>query len=531
MFRFKLSWILAVVTFLIWSVVIFKLSAFAAVEEPVRFVWTAQTQPMAGTPAVIEMKPTMLAPKGMPPAPMRSLLTRVLGKSLGGLIPSAGIVYQVMDLEGRRQSVAYAIDQLMKNGQPVTPQTIQEWIAQQNGISTNGVSEDYDASDGYITSTDSNLPVALTYEVGSLQASNVYNLYSDINTRTWCYDHGYNLHPGFGAIYNRMGPKTIQTPTKLYVWQDYLWSTNYSVNYNRYKTYPLISYSAAPDAFDPANYPEIFGPDFFPSQALDALVAQGLDSFDIVLDKVNADLDDHVFVDVAAKYPTPETEWTEVYASNGLTYRIPIGALGGSVVPQYQAPSNSVEVQTDTGQTTLSNAESKPFIDAGVPQGARIVRVDPKTGTVTYVDPATGQTKTAQVPKTDAANLTNNYNVYNTVNNSTDTTNIHQEIKLPEVHVSGEIKVSNGTLEPVSQDRVEASRNRFQTSWNNLKQTFADMFTVNLTGIGRLPVWNWPMLGHVIVIDFNVYAQELNWLGLAFLFFATISAIFIVINH
>jgi hypothetical protein len=44
-------------------------------------------------------------------------------------------------------------------------------------------------------------------------------------------------------------------------------------------------------------------------------------------------------------------------------------------------------------------------------------------------------------------------------------------------------------------------------------------------------VWNWPMLGHVIVIDFNNYADELNWLGLAFLFFATISAVFIVINH
>lgn len=524
MFRFKLSWILAVVTVLIWSVVVFKLSAFAAVEEPVRFVWTAQTQPISGTPAVIEMKPTMLAPKGMPPAPMRSLLARVLGKSLGGFIPSAGIVYQVMDLEGRRQTVAYAIDQLMKNGQPVTPQTIQEWIAQQNDIDTSAspITEYTNLNDPASSTSGWNNNISYSLSYNSLYRSNVNRPYGDANIF-------YASGSSSSTYTSTCQPNSIY----MYVYSHQSCGT-YSCTYYFHLFNVLNRVSGAPappSAFDPANYPEIFGPDFFPSQAIDALVAQGLDSFDIVLDKVNAGLDDHEFVDVAAKYPTAETEWTEVYASNGLTYRIPIGALGGSVVPQYQAPSNSVDVQTATGQTTLSNAESKPFIDAGIPQGARIVRVDPKTGTVTYVDPATGQTKTAQVSKTDAANLTNNYNVYNTVNNSTETTNIHQEINIPEVHVSGELKVSNGTLEPVSQDRVEAARTRFQTSWNNLKQTFADMFTVNLTGIGRLPVWNWPMLGHVIVIDFNVYAEELNWLGLAFLFFATISAIFIVINH
>lgn len=512
MYRFKLSWILAVVAVLIWSVVIFKLSAFAAVEEPVRFVWTAQTQPISGTPAVIEMKPTMLAPKGMPPAPMRSLLTRVLGKSLGGLIPSAGIVYQVMDLEGRRQTVAYAIEQLMKNGQPVTPQTIQEWIAEQNNIDTSSPT-DTDYSDGVVSYNGISYTISPSIEI--IEGVYGYLGYSNMGAGiSW--DTGEDVYINGGIVLVKVGPGSV--------------SSYWGGTYTKYSRHSLISTYPA-STFDPEDYPQIFGPDFYPSQILDALVARDLDSFDIKMSKVNDDLDDHVYIDVAAKYPTAETEWTEVYASNGQTYRIPIGALGGSVVPQYQPPSNSVDVQTDTGQTTLSNAESKPFIDAGVPQGARIVRVDPKTGTVTYVDPATGQTKTAQVPKTDAANLTNNYNVYNTVNNSTKTTNIHQEINLPEVHVSGEIKVSNGTLEPVSQDRVEAARTRFQTSWNNLKQTFADMFTVNLTGIGRLPVWNWPMLGHVIVIDFNVYAEELNWLGLAFLFFATISAIFIVINH
>lgn len=531
MFRFKLSWILAVVTFLIWSVVIFKLSAFAAGEQPVKFVWTSQAQPISGTPAVIEMKPSMLAPKGMPPAPMRSLLTRVLGKSLGGLIPSAGIVYQVMDLEGRRQTVAYAIDQLMKNGQPVTPQTIQEWIAAQNNIDTSPSSYNYyQGADTTIENQNT-----ASYWIGKkiYIPPYLFTLNENVHMNGHYANYPtYSSHGVYGyVVYIATGG--LMPNSSQYYGGAFAATREHIEDPNTLG--PKIS-----GGFDPADYPEIFGPDFFPSQAIDALVAQGLDSFDIVLNNVTPEpgnhdevivLHEHGIVPVEATYPTPETEWTEVYASNGQTYRIPIGALGGSVVPQYQPPSNSVDVQTDTGQKTLSNDESKPFIDAGVPQGAKIVRVDPKTGTVTYVDPATGQAKTVQVPKTAAVNLTNNHRVFNTVTNSSETTNIHQEIKLPEVHVSGEINVSSGSLEPVSQDRVEASRTRFQTSWNNLKQTFADMFTVNLTGIGRLPVWNWPMLGHVIVIDFNVYAEELNWLGLAFLFFATISAIFIVINH
>jgi len=520
MYRFKISWLLFVFASLIWLFVAFELSVFAAGEQ--QFVWTATTQPIPGSAQVIEMKPTMLAPKGMPPAPMRSLLTRVLGKSLGGIIPNAGIVYSVIDLEGRRQSVAYAIEQLMKDGQPVNAQTIQEWIAQNNGIDTSGPDPNVCTISGtnimYQGSTFDYIEKLSGRE--DTWANNngrpltffKYSYQSTIGSLTispsWYGYHIYIFH-AYGLVYGT-GPNRLYYPYKVFV--------------------PASGPTAAPDSFNPADYPQYFGPDFFPSQAIDALVAQGLDSFDLELNKVNDDLADHVAVDVTAKYPTSETEWTEVYA-NGHTYRIPIGALGGSVVPQYQPPSSSVDVQTPSGQTTLSNTESQPFIDAGVPQGATIVQVNPQTGAVTYVDPATGQSHTTQVSKNDASNLTNNYNVYNTYTNSTETTNIHQEISLPEVHVSGSINISNGSLEPVSTDRVDAARTRFQESWNNLKLTFSEMFSVNLTGIGRLPVWNWPMLGQVIVIDFNNYADELNWLGLAFLFFATISSVFIVINH
>ncbi len=174
MFRLKISWLLFAAVALIWTVVFFELSAFAAGEQ--QFIWTATTQPIPGSAQVIEMKPTMLAPKGMPPAPMRSLLARVLGKSLGGIIPNAGIVYSIIDLEGRRQSVAYAIEQLMKDGQPVNAQTIQEWIAQNNGIDVNNVPDDLDGSDNFLTYSGTSYSVTLQQNACTFDPPQVYFL-------------------------------------------------------------------------------------------------------------------------------------------------------------------------------------------------------------------------------------------------------------------------------------------------------------------------------------------------------------------
>lgn len=524
MFRFKLSWILGFVTFLIWSMVIFQLSALAALEEPTQFVWTASTQPIPGSAQVIEMKPTMLAPKGVPASSLRTLLTRVLGKTLGGIIPNAGIVYSVLDLEGRRQSVAYAIEQLKQNGQPVTFQTIQEWIAQQNNIDTTSPT-DIDASDGQVTFE------GVTYTTGQLYESNVYAVsnYNE-NTSPTFNNMGAGIRWDTGkSLYVGDRGNAGSAPTVLIKAGRAFYTSTYGGYYTYYDVYARISSSPA-SPFDPADYPEIFGPDFFPSQAIDAIMARDLDSFDIEMTKVEDNLYDHIPVDVDAGEPT-EDPLLWILQSKGLKYIAPIAALGQATIAKFNAPDGTVNVQTDKGDVELSKGDSQDLIDNGVPEGATIFRVDPETGTVTYKDPTTGETKTAQIPKEKASSITNDYSVYNTVNNSTKTTNIHQEINLPEVHVSGSIKESNATLEPVSADRVEAARTRFQESWNNLKLTFSEMFSVDLVGVGRLPVWNWPMLGHVIVIDFNNYADELNWLGLAFLFFATISAVFIVINH
>lgn len=516
----KLSWFLFILASLIWSTVFFQLSAFAAGDQPQQFVWTAQTQPIPGSAQVIEMKPTMLAPKGAPPLALRTLLTRVLGKNLGGFVNTAGVVYHIVDLFGNHQNVCYAIGELTKNGQPITSQTIDEWIAAQNGIDTSqqAPSNTYAAGDGLIPSV-TEYPFYVSF--GGSSFIRITGLQRDFGISAtgtpsgWHFANTYCIRFIGPKYQGQYGADTCRVIDYYYV----------SITESQYLTENPPS-----GGFDPANYPEIFGPEYFPSQAIDALVAQDLDTFDIVLNKVNTDLDDHVYIDVAAKYPTAETEWTEVYASNGQTYRIPIGALGGSVVPQYQPPSNSVDVQTASGQTTLSNADSQPFIAAGVPQGATIVQANPQTGAVTYINPTDGQAYTAQVSPSSVSNLTNNHAVYNTYNDSTEVTNIHQEISLPEVHVSGSLELHNGTIDPVSEDRVEAARLRFLEAWQDLKSMFMDMLSLNLPGSGRLPVWTWSMLGQTVVIDFNDFATELNWFGLAFLFLATVSSVFLVIS-
>jgi hypothetical protein len=522
MFRFKISCLLFVFVTLIWSVVFFELCAFAAGEQ--QFVWTATTQPIPGSAQVIEMKPTMLAPRGVPASSLRALLTRVLGKTLGGIIPNAGIVYTVIDLEGRRQSVAYAIEQLKQNGQPINAQTIQEWIAQQNGIDTSGASDDLDPSDGFVTSGGTH------YALGSLLDGGFYSAYSDNGNIAVASQ--YPITP-FGAFYDTSYPSIFLSDgaTTICVFSHFAYSNTYGFLYVCYKKYNLVSYGPAPSGFDPANYPEIFGPDFFPSQAIDALVAQGLDSFDLVLDKHNDDLADHVPVEVEAGKPTAENPNFWELISKGLKYIAPVAALGDAVVARFNPTDGTVTISTEKGDVELSKGDSQTLIDSGVPEGATIVQVNPQTGTVVFINPATGQKESTNVPTNTASNLTNNYPVYNTYNNSTKTTNIHQEISLPEVHVSGSLNKTNASsLEPVSEDRVLASKTRFQASWDALKLSLSDIFSVNLTGVGRLPVWTWSVLGHNIVIDFNRYDTELNWIGLAALFIVSISSIFIVIG-
>ncbi len=63
-------------------------------------------------------------------------------------------------------------------------------------------------------------------------------------------------------------------------------------------------------------------------------------------------------------------------------------------------------------------------------------------------------------------------------------------LELPSVSVSGSFTIpESGVLDPVSEDRVIAAKERFVNAWDNLKNSFSGIFDVNLYGSGSLPVW------------------------------------------
>ncbi len=85
-------------------------------------------------------------------------------------------------------------------------------------------------------------------------------------------------------------------------------------------------------------------------------------------------------------------------------------------------------------------------------------------------------------------------------------------------------------IEGVVSDRVSAAKSRFSNSWSGLQTSFNSIFTITLSGSSDLPKWTWNILGQTVVIDFNDYATELNWIAIAGVLFASISAIFIVFD-
>lgn len=476
-------------------------------DEP-RLIWKPQPTPwgpLTDAPVTIEMKPTELAPKGTPPFVMRRLLTRILGASLGGYVAATGIVYSVVvDLEGRRKEYAYAMEQLKKEGKPYGYMEVAEYLAQKNGIDTSG------GGNGPSPDGDYFIHNGVRYRI------------LETETSTLLYPSHWNI------------PKLPD-----YLIEDYGYGIKYSAcvswkdeppTYYTYTYWIVSKGDSTPVGFDPADYPEIYGPENFPRNAIDALFEQGIENFTIEMVRDPEMLDDHVYVEVEAISDISDDDGKTDAWSNGNKWKMPFRPTD---VPKYNAPDHSVTVSTEKGDTVLSNADSKPFIDSGIPEGSKIIKVNPQSGTVTYINPSTGKTETTQVSPSTATNLTNNYPVYNTYTNNTSITNINKNLKveLPEVKVSGEIKKPEEvTLEPVSEDRIAEAKARFFDSWDTLKATVSDIFTANLSGTGRLPVWTWQVLGHTVIIDFNKYSTELNWIGLAGLFMASLSAIFIVLG-
>ncbi len=469
--------------------------------------WQDSIRPIKGANNVIYLKPEHMAPKGASTSNVKELLTRTLGKAISnqfsGLI---GMAYSLYSLEEGRAKVAYAMEQLEQNGQPITPETIQEWIAQDHGIDTSISPDDLDYSDKIVTFEGNTLV---------LKSSTPY-----VSTSSRV-DYGVSHVCGSG-------------PSATYVPGYPGWQLSVKLNgscYSGMQHYGRFDVdSAVPSVFNPADHPELFGSGYYPPNAIESLVNRGLDNFDIKMHLADGYLEDHVYVDMEAVNKSlvdPTSQLVPIMDPSGYTYYVPVGAIGEEFLPEFEGDTSGVSVETQQGQTSLPSSQSNALKNAGIPERAVITRVNPNTGLVTYTDPVTGISQSTQIDPEIAKNLATQTSVATSASPVTPSV----PFEFPEVSVSGTIAVPNpAMLEPVTSDRIEASKNKFLQRWNDLKLTFSGIFDVNLSGTGHLPIWHWVILGKSITLDFNDYATELNWIGLAVVLLASISAVFIVID-
>ncbi|GAB1411222.1 hypothetical protein MASR1M90_23760 [Desulfovibrionales bacterium] len=91
-----------------------------------------------------------------------------------------------------------------------------------------------------------------------------------------------------------------------------------------------------------------------------------------------------------------------------------------------------------------------------------------------------------------------------------------------------EVGETNSSFGKVEEEKITAAKQSFESSVNTLKASVTGILNANLSGSSSLPVWNWSILGHNITIDINQFASTLNYVGIALILCASISAIFIV---
>ncbi|MDD3472384.1 MAG: hypothetical protein PHS86_06345 [Syntrophaceae bacterium] len=211
--------------------------------------------------------------------------------------------------------------------------------------------------------------------------------------------------------------------------------------------------------------------------------------------------------------------------------------------PDTQKVIDAIKVMRETLEETLDK-QTKKLVDSENLAADRIVSTlksgnNLVSGRLSGVENAINVLKGnagtyADQAHTDSENIAKSIkDLAKAVNGSGDVVEVSvngTDIELPPGMSTELENPSNSTLEPVKEDRVEASKQKFFTALQNLIDQYSNIFELNLSGTGKLPVWHWVLMGQTVTIDFNDYATELNWLGLAVVLIATISAVFIVFD-
>lgn len=93
-------------------------------------------------------------------------------------------------------------------------------------------------------------------------------------------------------------------------------------------------------------------------------------------------------------------------------------------------------------------------------------------------------------------------------------------------------KISNSTLFDVEEERQRAKKAKedFLKVWEELKRKVGNSFSINMNSSERLPIFRWNILGKSIVLDMNIYADDLKHIGIMLLFLSYVIAFFIVMD-
>ncbi len=309
-------------------------------------------------------------------APLAGVLAAGAGPVfLSGLVLGTGAYY--CWTHGGKEAYLQVV-QATKDGVAVTKDWVQKQIAELNGINTQGSVYDLDASDGYVTSIDPHLAQPTMYTVGALQASNVYNVFSDTAGRALSAQ--YSTLNAFGAYNaNSAYPKTFVGTLGFYVFQDTTWSSNYGVTYVRYKRYALISSQPAPGVFDPANYPSLYtGPALLSNchavaQAHPDLIYYTPDVASTTPPENAEPIHEPIYI--AATLPDGST-----IDNKGNKYPPMPGAVWPGVLnPPTVAPDSVGEIGTPTGTAVVPQTLIQKLAELGIPEGAKITSVTPNS--------------------------------------------------------------------------------------------------------------------------------------------------------
>ena len=95
---------------------------------------------------------------------------------------------------------------------------------------------------------------------------------------------------------------------------------------------------------------------------------------------------------------------------------------------------------------------------------------------------------------------------------------------------NGTNQIANSTLFDVDEERrrAEKAKEEFFHAWDELKRKVSNSFSIDFDASERLPKWNWNIFGKIVVVDLNIYKDDLRYIGIMLVLVCFVIALFVV---